>query len=148
MIECPNGHSGARITAVGGAVVGPDAVNTITLDDLAVTHFGGVPERLLIKLDVEGAEINAFRGATRILATDALFYYEDHGLDAKSEVTEHVLRELGLDVFYSRNDGSLLRIRSASEASRIKKSKTYGYNFLACKRDSRFLDSLRSEASR
>jgi FkbM family methyltransferase len=51
-------------------------VPTITIDDVYSTHGQGRP--LIVKLDVEGAEIAAIDGASHVLDR-ALWLYEDHG---------------------------------------------------------------------
>lgn len=50
----------------GGAIVGYDEVATITLDDYVVQR--GIERVDLIKLDIEGAELQALRGAGDLLA--------------------------------------------------------------------------------
>jgi FkbM family methyltransferase len=138
----PRGHAGARIRS--GDARDPDVpwVLTSTLDEIIQNHFGESPQRLVVKLDVEGQEINAFKGASQVLNGDVLFYYEDHGKDPGSRVTRYVLEELGLSVFYCRSAGPLQRIESVQDARTVKTRRTYGYGFLACKADSGFIDAL------
>jgi FkbM family methyltransferase len=137
-IEALNGHSSARVSADGS---GSQLATTISLDDLVSSTFDGIPARVLIKLDVEGHEISALRGSARLLASDVLVYYEDHGIDLTSKVTDYVIRELGLRVFFL-DRGRLRDVPSAQAASRFKKRTTYGYNFFACKPSSVFVSKL------
>jgi FkbM family methyltransferase len=143
-LEAPNGHAGGRIRAGEPPDTTSPVVLTSTLDDVVRKHFPAWPRRLLVKLDVEGQEINAFRGAAELLKAEVLFYYEDHGNDPGSEVTRFVLDELGLSVFYCPPAGPLKRIDSASAATKMKIRKKCGYNFLACSDDSEFLGPLGS----
>jgi hypothetical protein len=76
--------------------------------------------------------------------SDVLYYYEDHGNDPQSRVTQYVLREMGLNVYHCRSTGAVEQIRSIEDLHRIKVKKTYGYNFLACKPQSKFLELLPS----
>lgn len=141
-IDAPKGHAGAHIRECERLDPSSGLVETITLDD-AVRQYGShLPEQLLVKLDVEGQEINAFRGASQLLQRDALFYYEDHGNDPESKVTRFILEELGLLVFYIPESGSLKPIHTTEDACRVKVRKTYGYNFLACRKNNTLLALL------
>ena len=137
-IEAANGHAGARVSADAS---GSQLVTTISLDDLVTSTFNGIPGCVLIKLDVEGHEIRALRGAARLLASEVLVYYEDHGHDLTSRVTDYVIRALGLRVFFL-DGGRLREVSSAQAASRFKKRSTYGYNFFACRPSSVFVSTL------
>jgi FkbM family methyltransferase len=117
-------------------------VTTTNLDDVVRWYFGEIPEYLLVKLDVEGEEINALKGSSDLLNRDVLFYYEDHGNDPESKVTRYVLEELGLTVLFCTKDDRIIRIHTSEEASQYKIRKDAGYNFLACKEQSRFLQAL------
>lgn len=139
-MEVNHGHAGAHIVASNGST--DHLVQTITLDDAYERFLPNSPDEILVKLDVEGQEINAFRGAERLLDKDVLFYYEDHGKDTHSEVTRFILEEVGLKVFFCQDNGNIVPIESPERASRLKTRKTYGYNFLACKENSRFLSCL------
>jgi hypothetical protein len=88
---------------------------------------------VIIKLDVEGAEIPALAGAARLLEGDALLIYEDHGSDAAHGVTRHVLGERLLDVTYVDASGRMSPISAPDQLSSIKKNRYTGYNFVACK---------------
>jgi FkbM family methyltransferase len=137
-------HGGASAHIQSGDArdaTGP-VVLTSTLDDVICRHFGEWPRRLVVKLDVEGQEINAFKGAHELLNREVLFYYEDHGKDRSSSVTRYVLEELGLTVLYCPPAGPLQAIGSVQTATKVKTRKTYGYNFLACRAESDFIDAL------
>ena len=55
-------------------------LKTTTIDAIAAEHDF---EPDLVKLDVEGAELDALKGAKRIAGTDALFFVEMHDLEAR-----------------------------------------------------------------
>lgn len=117
-------------------------IKTITIDDALQEQFGTVPTPLLIKLDVEGQEINAFGGAEKAIAQGALFYYEDHGKDIHCEVTRYVLDKLKLSVFFATDQGKVIPIESVEDALSVKHQRTIGYNFFACLPDSVFYPVL------
>ncbi|MFU0503229.1 FkbM family methyltransferase [Pseudaminobacter sp. NGMCC 1.201702] len=103
---------------------------TITVDDIsAMPDFDGL-EKFVVKLDVEGAEIAAFSGASRLLGLDTAFVYEEHGSDSAHEVTRHVLEALKLRVFWL-GKGKAREIHSLDELDQIKKSRRFGYDMVA-----------------
>lgn len=65
-------------SVVDGARINSSLVRTISLDDVWDTHAESRPA--VVKLDVEGAEIAAIKGAAAILK-QTLWLYEDHGSD-------------------------------------------------------------------
>lgn len=122
--------SGARKTA--------DEVASLTLDTLA-RHTGLTAQDLVvIKLDVEGAEIPALKGCRRLLEQHTLVIYEDHGNDRAHVTTGYVLEDLGLSVFAIADDGTIRQIRERAILDQIKTDPFRGYNFLACAPRSRF----------
>lgn len=104
-------------------------IQGITLADIAEQYL---PEEksLLIKLDVEGAEIRGFMGAERLADRDTIFVYEDHGADRDSKVTEWLLVH-GYTVLHPEEDGVLRRVFDIEALQRIKADFRTGYNFLA-----------------
>ena len=136
-------HAGATVVgrASGNKVVSY-SIGTATLDSLTPQHAPDVTRPLVIKLDVEGAEIPALRGArTTFKERRPLLIYEDHGQDSMHRVTEFVMREMGLRVFEASR-GALVEIHSPAELSSIKKITSQGYNFFACAEDSDFKPAL------
>jgi FkbM family methyltransferase len=103
---------------------------TITVDDVAaLPHFAGL-DKFIVKLDVEGVEIAAFSGASRLLEGDTVFVYEEHGSDSGHGATRHVLEVLKLRVFWLGH-GFLKEITSPDDLDRIKKSRRFGYDMVA-----------------
>ena len=105
-------------------------VETISVDDLAALPFFEGIDKFLVKLDVEGVEIPAFAGASRLLDSDAVFVFEDHGSDANHENTRHVMDNLKLRVFWL-GEGGVKEISDAAELAGIKKSSRRGYDMVA-----------------
>jgi hypothetical protein len=130
-------HAGASI-ANGSNFVG--SVETITLDAVADEYLNPT-DPVIVKLDVEGAEIDALKGASKLLALGTLIIYEDHGMDASSAVTKFVLEDLGLNVYFLDHNRELRRVFSAEDASALKVNRKKGYNFLAAARDSPFANT-------
>ena len=124
-------HAGASISNSGLAV------RTIIIDDLVAEKSSSSQQPIVLKLDVEGVEIEALKGAGSVMDRDALIIYEDHGKDPESKVTDFVLGKLSLQVYFIDNHGRIARIKSAAEASR-RKHRPKGYNFFAVTKGSSF----------
>ncbi|MCA9799726.1 MAG: FkbM family methyltransferase [Cyanobacteria bacterium HKST-UBA04] len=146
VMDAASGHAGAHIVSAQPDQAGAtqEGVTTITLDEVFThclpQHFGSdtLPERVVVKLDVEGQEIPALKGATALFERDMLLVYEDHGKDVRHEVTRFILEELGLNVYYAHPDGRLEPITDLKALDRIKTRLTVGYNFMACRSGTHF----------
>lgn len=139
------GHAGAHIGAPTRGEQKVGTVSTTTIDDAVLASYGRMPSRMLLKLDVEGAEIPALQGAQRVLWQDCLICYEDHGKDKESAISNYILGTLGWLVFFVEpKDGSVSAMRSLDDVNRIKMRKITGSNFFACRPDSVFLQAFAS----
>lgn len=124
-------HEARTTVASGDAKPILDCV-TISLDEVAaMEEFAGV-DKFVVKLDVEGVEIAAFSGAVRLLASDSVFIYEEHGSDRAHETTRYVIEKLGLKVFWLGR-GEQCEIVSLDRLDGIKKSRRFGYDMVATK---------------
>jgi len=105
----------------------PVRVATISLEDAArrIAHHS-----FLVKIDVEGSEIQAFAGAGAIADRDTVFVYEDHGADVSHRVTRKLI-ECGYRVGYPNVDGTVQAIAELEHLDRIKKNRRHGYDFIA-----------------
>ncbi len=135
----PDSYSHPGASAVAGTDGGPSEnrqrTTTISIDDLC-SEEGWAERNLVIKLDVEGMEIDALKGASRALGADFLLIYEDHGSDAACAVSDYVLGQ-GYEVHYY--DGrSFQRITTLEQIRGIKTQQSKGYNFFACRKGSSF----------
>ncbi|WP_054309725.1 FkbM family methyltransferase [Mesorhizobium sp. 1M-11] len=104
--------------------------DTISIDDLAALPLFAGLDKFIVKLDVEGVEIAAFSGATRLLGGDTVFVYEDHGSDLDHATTRHALDMLKLRVFWLGH-GRRREITAPEQLADIKKSRRFGYDFIA-----------------
>ncbi len=121
-------HEARSLTSDGGPAVAE--VETLALDDLLSRPELATAPRIVLKLDVEGAERAALAGASRMLAgRDVLVVYEDHGSDPGHAVSRD-LRAAGMTLF--RIDGAEVRaIGDLSELATVKRRRRWGYEFLA-----------------
>ena len=68
----------------------------ISLDSLLDQGLVSPGQRLVIKLDVEGMEIEAAKGGKRLLASETVIIVEDHGADRAHTVSRYLLNEARL----------------------------------------------------
>lgn len=125
-------HASRHIAADGAATRQTVTVEGTTVDAL-VARYGLDPAFLLVKLDVEGAELASVTGGAAALAGGAIFLYEDHGKDPGSELTGQLLA-LGADCWFIADDGAMVAVDSAAAASRFKLDPRRGYNFVCTSR--------------
>ena len=125
------GHAGASLYDVVGPVTAREQVTTLAVDDL------GVRGMVVIKLDVEGAEVDALRGAATLLEGDTLVSYEDHAADPTCAPTQAIL-DRGFSVFWCTPTGEIRQVRGVDGVRAIKTRRASGYNFLGCRPTSTF----------
>ena len=118
-----------------------ETVKTITLDAIANAHPSDLPA--VIKLDVEGVEVQALKGAKELLKTHPLIFYEDHARDTNSTISRYILEELdGWEILEITAKGKLTRITKIEEINSRKVILYKGYNFFAVHPDSVFYAKL------
>ena len=68
----------------------------IALDNLIDDGKVAASGKYLIKLDVEGVEIEAIKGGSRLLQTDSVILCEEHGNDRAHTVSRYILEKTPL----------------------------------------------------
>jgi hypothetical protein len=126
-----SGSKHEAMTITGSAADGGEDVSVITLDSLIGPQLD--PKgRFVIKLDVEGVEIEALRGGQNLLETDCVLICEDHGNDRKHTISRYILDHTPLDLFcYDPQTRRFEHLADVSSLDRIKTSTNWGYNVLA-----------------
>jgi hypothetical protein len=115
--------------SIAGSSAGGEDVPVIALDDLIDDGHLPATGKYLIKLDVEGVEIEAIKGGERLLATDSMILCEEHGNDRNHTVSRYILDQTPLNlVVYDPNSGRLETVTELSILDRIKVSTNVGYN--------------------
>ena len=95
------------------------------IDDGKVPASG----KYLIKLDVEGVEIEAIKGGARLLETDSVILCEEHGNDPRHTVSRYILQETPLKlIVYDPRSSRMETVTELSILDRIKVSSHVGYN--------------------
>lgn len=115
-------------------------VETLAIDDLVPWLGQPGNRKTILKLDVEGVEIQAMKGATELAKHDLLVLYEDHGADKEHEVSRYFVEELGMRVFVWENS-RLREFESIDEIANFKRHSHVGYDFIATK-NQEWLDTL------
>jgi FkbM family methyltransferase len=115
--------------SIAGDATSGEEVPVIALDDLL--DDGKIPAdgKYLIKLDVEGVEIEAIKGGTRLLQGDSVILCEEHGNDPAHTVSRYILEQTPLKLMvYDPHSHRLETVTELSILDRIKVSSNVGYN--------------------
>ncbi|MEM6383688.1 MAG: FkbM family methyltransferase [Pseudomonadota bacterium] len=100
---------------------------TISLNDVAaLDDFEGFVT-FVVKLDVEGVEIEALEGAQQLIDSDTVVLFEEHGSDPTHEVSDFAMNTLGMRLFFFHND-QVREITELKQIDAIKTSKRQGYD--------------------
>jgi FkbM family methyltransferase len=113
-----------------------DNIETITLDAVADLYLPSRKYPPIIKLDVEGSEIEGMKGAHRLVDEGALMIYEDHGKEPAHPVSRFALSLDGIESWSVGFDQRATRITAIEQVAAIKTNPQAGYNFFAYRRSS------------
>jgi len=106
-----------------------EEVPVIALDNLLDEGRISGDGKYLIKLDVEGVEIDAIRGGKRLLRGDSVILCEEHGNDPTHTVSRFILEQTPLKlIVYDPASGRMETVTELSILDRIKVSAHVGYN--------------------
>ena len=125
--------SGTKHEALSIAGDGADGeeVPVIALDNLIDDGRISPAGKYLVKLDVEGAEIAAIKGSTRLLQEDSAILCEEHGNDRSHSVSRYILEQTPLKlIVYDPRSSRFETVTDLSILDHIKVSTHVGYNVL------------------
>jgi FkbM family methyltransferase len=124
-----SGTKHEAFSIVGNAAGGGEDVPVIALDNLLDDGKVSPDGKYLIKLDVEGVEIDAIRGGARLLQGDSVLLCEEHGNDPHHTVSRYILEQTPLKlIVYDPRSNRLETVTELSILDRIKVSSNVGYN--------------------
>jgi FkbM family methyltransferase len=106
-----------------------EEVPVIALDNLLDDGKVAAGGKYLIKLDVEGVEIEAMKGGARLLQSDSVLLCEEHGNDRQHTVSRYLLEQTPLKlIVYDPRSKRMETVTELSILDRIKVSTHVGYN--------------------
>jgi FkbM family methyltransferase len=115
--------------SIAGDQSAGEEVPVIALDNLIDDGKVSAGGKFLIKLDVEGVEIEAMKGGTRLLQGDSVILCEEHGNDPQHTVSRYILDQTPLKlIVYDPRSNRLETVTDLSILDRIKVSTHIGYN--------------------
>ncbi|HEY3796239.1 MAG TPA: FkbM family methyltransferase [Bradyrhizobium sp.] len=124
-----SGTKHEAFSIAGDAGGGGEDVPVIALDNLIDDGKISAIGKYLIKLDVEGVEIEAIKGGARLLETDSVVLCEEHGNDPLHTVSRYILEKTPLKlIVYDPRSHRLETVTELSILDRIKVSSHVGYN--------------------
>jgi FkbM family methyltransferase len=127
-----SGTKHEAFSIAGGVDGGGEDVPVIALDNLLDDGKISPDGKYLIKLDVEGVEIEAIKGGKRLLQGDSVLLCEEHGNDPKHTVSRYILEQTPLKlIVYDPRSNRLETLSELSILDRIKVSSHVGYNVFA-----------------
>ncbi|MGC1529789.1 FkbM family methyltransferase [Bradyrhizobium sp.] len=124
-----SGTKHEKFSIAGAAGSGFETVPVLALDDLLEEGKIARGGKYLIKLDVEGVEIDAIKGGAKLLEGDSVIMCEEHGNDPDHTVSRYILDQTPLKLIV--HDPLSNRLETVTELSildRIKVSSHVGYN--------------------
>jgi FkbM family methyltransferase len=124
-----SGTKHEKFSIAGAAGSGFETVPVMALDDLLDEGKIAPGGKYLIKLDVEGVEIDAIKGGARLLQGDSVIMCEEHGNDPDHTVSRYILEQTPLKlIVYDPRSMRLETVTDLSILDRIKVSSHVGYN--------------------
>ncbi|MDO9062353.1 MAG: FkbM family methyltransferase [Bradyrhizobium sp.] len=115
--------------SIAGGAGGGEEVPVIALDNLIDDGKVSADGKFLIKLDVEGVEIEAIKGGMRLLQGDSVVLCEEHGNDPHHTVSRYILEQTPLKlIVYDPRSNRMETVTELSILDRIKVSTHVGYN--------------------
>jgi FkbM family methyltransferase len=117
--------------SIAGGTTASDGedVPVVALDNLLDDGKVSAGGKYLIKLDVEGVEIEAIKGGMRLLQGDSVILCEEHGNDPQHTVSRYILEQTPLKlIVYDPRSNRLETVTELSILDRIKVSSHVGYN--------------------
>ena len=121
-----------KLETVAIARAEPGCVETISLDGLAEAGLIDASAPLVVKLDVEGVEIEALQGGRGLLADDCVVICEEHGSDRTHAVSRYLTEQPSLRCcVFDEGRGRFMPLEQLEGLSRIKRHPWVGYTVFA-----------------
>ena len=124
-----SGTKHEAFSIAGAPEDGGEDVAVIALDNLIEDGKVAAQGKYLIKLDVEGVEIEAMKGGLRILQTDSVVICEEHGNDPTHAVSRYILDHTPMKaIIHDPATDRFEPLTDLKTLDRIKVASHVGYN--------------------
>lgn len=115
-------------------------MTSVTIDDVVASIAPDSSEgNVVVKMDLEGAEIEALKGACKVMRRGGIFIYEEHGKDTTCGTTDFLLHELRASVDLLRFGLEPVRIETVEQFVGLHLNAGYGHNLFAAVPDAALL---------
>jgi FkbM family methyltransferase len=115
--------------SIAGDAAEGEEVPVIALNNLLDDGKIAADEKYLVKLDVEGVEVEAIKGGARLLEGDSVLLCEEHGNDRQHTVSHYILEQTPLKlIVYDPRRQRMETVTKLSILDCIKVSGRVGYN--------------------
>ena len=101
-----------------------------TLDQL-LTKYRRPNRPTIVKLDIEGMEIDVLKTSENLNDSSLIIVYEDHGSDRQCKATQWMLSQKQYSIYLLQVNKPPLQLHSTAQLLAHKKSRKVGYNVLA-----------------
>lgn len=132
------GHAGSGIIPGEYGVAKIIRIPFKSLDEI-LCSISQKSARILVKLDVEGVELECMRNLSPTFFRQTLFLYEDHGKDPLCKPTKWLLESKKYQIFFLTKNG-FMQIVSIDQLRKLKRNRKKGYNILAVPESKYFRD--------
>ena len=124
-----SGTKHEQFSIAGAPEAGGEEVEVIALDNLIDDGKIAATGKYLIKLDVEGVEIEAMKGGQRLSQTDTVFVCEEHGNDPTHAVTRYIVEQTPMKaIIHDPVADRFVPVDDVAILDRIKTMSHIGYN--------------------
>jgi FkbM family methyltransferase len=125
-------HEALSIKENGAPIAEGEAVPIYALDSLIEDGSVSRGRRLIVKLDVEGVEIDAMKGGKRLFECETVIICEEHGSDRNHTVSRFILNETPYRIFvFDPKTDRFEQLIDLATLDRIKVTPSTGYNVFA-----------------
>lgn len=108
------------------------AVRVVSLDSLVVNGLIDPSAPTVVKLDVEGVEIEAIKGAAGLMDGDCIVICEEHGSDRDHLVSRYLMTATSMKLWiFDPGTSRFVRIDDLAVLDRAKRHEWVGYNIFA-----------------
>lgn len=124
-----SGTKHEAFSIAGGPEAAGEEVDVLSLDNLIDEGKIAATGKYLVKLDVEGVEIEAIKGGARLLQTDAMVICEEHGSDPLHTVSRYIIEQTPMQaIVHDPATDRFEPLLDLKMLDRIKVASHVGYN--------------------